>query len=49
MNSRSLEVDEETFYKETFRTFGKDKDGCIPAEEMIFVFQHLGVSLGFQI
>ena len=44
MDGRTLEVDEETFYKETFRTFGKDQDGCIPADEMIFVFQHLGVS-----
>ena len=35
--------DEESFYKETFRTFGKDNDGCIPPEEMRFVFQFLGV------
>ena len=44
MDGRTLEVDEEIFYKETFRTFGKDQDGCIPADEMVFVFQHLGVS-----
>ena len=37
------ENDEETFYKETFRTFSKDSDGCIPSREMKFVFEHLGV------
>ena len=38
------EQDEEALYKETFRTFHKDSDGCIPSQEMKFVFEHLGVS-----
>ena len=38
------EHDEESLYKETFRTFHKDSDGCIPSQEMKFVFEHLGVS-----
>ena len=38
------EHDEEALYKETFRTFHKDSDGCIPSQEIKFVFEHLGVS-----
>ena len=38
------EVDPETSYKETFRTFSKDESGCIPAEELKFVLRHLPVS-----
>ena len=30
--------DEEENYKETFRVFSKDDEGCITAEEMKFVF-----------
>lgn len=44
MTEAVVEGDEETFYKETFRTFGKDNDGCITPEEMRFIFQFLGVS-----
>ena len=46
MGEKNRETDIEIHYKDTFRAFSKDDDGCIPAEEMIFVFQHLGVSLG---
>ena len=45
MEEQNPDNDEEAFYKETFRTFSKDKDGCIPPDEMRFVFQYLGVSL----
>ena len=34
MLQKSLEVDQETSYKETFRVFSKDEEGCIPAEEI---------------
>ena len=44
MEEQNPDNDEEAFYKETFRTFSKDKDGCIPPDEMRFVFQYLGVS-----
>ena len=43
MSRIDRENDEETLYKETFRTFSKDSDGCIPSQEMKFVFEHLGV------
>ena len=32
---------EETSYKETFRVFSKDKQGCIPAEEMKFALSQI--------
>ena len=41
------EVDTESSYKETFRAFSKDEDGCIPAEEVKFVLKLLPV--GFDI
>ena len=37
------EVDAETSYKETFRAFSKDEEGCIPAEELSFVLSLLPV------
>ena len=43
MEETNQESDDETFFKETFRTFSKDEEGCIPPEEMRFVFQYLGV------
>ena len=43
MEDTNQESDDETFFKETFRTFSKDEEGCIPPEEMRFVFQYLGV------
>ena len=35
------ENDPETNYKESFRVFGKDEEGCIPAEELKFVLTNL--------
>ena len=34
-------VDLESVYKETFRVFSKDNDGCVPAAEIRFVLQNL--------
>merc|ERR1719323_1661037 len=41
MDQRNREMDPETGYKECFRVFSKDQDGCITAEEMKFVLMHL--------
>ena len=35
MQEMSKDVDLETGYKETFRVFSKDQEGCIPAEEIM--------------
>ena len=37
MRDISKDVDLETGYKETFRVFSKDEEGCIPAEEIMSV------------
>merc|ERR1711953_1660026 len=37
MERRTRELDPETGYKECFRVFSKDQDGCITAEEMKYV------------
>ena len=37
MQDRNKNVDLESSYKETFRVFSKDDDGCIPAAEIRFV------------
>ena len=34
MQDMNKEVDLEIGYKETFRVFSKDEEGCIPADEM---------------
>ena len=34
MSEAGRESDLETGYKETFRVFSKDQEGCIPAEEI---------------
>ena len=36
MQDRNKNVDLESSYKETFRVFSKDDDGCIPAAEIRF-------------
>ena len=33
--------EEEENYKETFRVFSKDDEGCIPADEMKFVLSQI--------
>jgi Ca2+-binding EF-hand superfamily protein len=44
MLRKNKEIDQETYYKESFRVFYKDEDGCIPAEELKFVLRNLNVS-----
>ena len=34
MQDLNKDMDQETGYKETFRVFSKDQEGCIPAEEI---------------
>merc|ERR1719348_2701659 len=41
MSDANKEMDMETGYKETFRVFSKDEEGCIPAEEIKFVLMHM--------
>ncbi|XP_023346987.1 calmodulin-2/4 [Eurytemora carolleeae] len=41
MGDKCKEMDNETHFKDTFRVFSKDEEGCIPAEEMKFVLKHL--------
>ena len=41
MGEKNRESDVEIHYKDTFRAFSKDDDGCIPAEELKFVMNHL--------
>jgi len=41
MGEKTKEVDLETHFKDTFRVFSKDEEGCIPADEMKFVLKHL--------
>ena len=41
MLEKNQEVDPENDYKESFRVFSKDEEGCIPAEELKFVLQNL--------
>ena len=44
MVRKNKEVDQETYYKESFRIFYKDKNGCIHAEELNFVLRNPTVS-----
>merc|ERR1719431_2435581 len=41
MREKNKETDMEIHFKDTFRAFSKDDDGCIPAEELKFVMNHL--------
>ena len=36
-----LDPEDENYFKETFRVFSKDDDGCIPADEMKFVLSQV--------
>ena len=47
MLQKNKEVDQETYFKESFRVFYKDEEGCIPAEELIFVLRNLNVGETF--
>ena len=42
MQERSKNFDMECDYKETFRVFSKDENGCITADEMKFVLSQVG-------
>ena len=41
IKEKTREMDTETHFKDTFRVFSKDDEGCIPADEMKFVLKHL--------
>ena len=41
IKEKIMDMDTETHFKDTFRVFSKDEEGCIPAHEMKFVLQHL--------
>lgn len=43
MMRKNNEVDQETYYKEAFRVFFKDEDGCVPAEELKGILRSLNV------
>ena len=36
-----LDPEDENYFKETFRVFSKDDEGCIPADEMKFVLSQV--------
>ena len=38
------ESDQENYYKDAFRVFFKDESGCVPAEELKFIFRSLNVN-----
>ena len=44
MVRKNEEVDQETYYKESFLVFYKDEDWCIPADKLKFVLRNLNVS-----
>jgi len=48
MSEVSKDQDQETSYKETFRVFSKDEEGCISADEIKFVLMHLPDNLTFK-
>ena len=41
IKEKIMDMDTETHFKDTFRVFSKDEEGCIPAHEIKFVLQHL--------
>merc|ERR1712106_749700 len=41
IKEKTKELESETHFKDTFRVFSKNEEGCIPAEEMKFVLMHL--------
>jgi len=41
MTELSKDNDQESSYKEAFRVFSKDEEGCIPPDEIKFVLMHL--------
>ena len=43
MMRKNNEVDQENYYKEAFRVFFKDEDGCVPAEELKGILRSLNV------
>lgn len=43
MMRKNNEIDQENYYKEAFRVFFKDEDGCVPAEELKGILRSLNV------
>ena len=41
IKEKTKEPEHETHFKDTFRAFSKDDEGCIPADEMKYVLMHL--------
>ena len=41
VTAKKKEANPENYFKESFRVFSKDDEGCIPAEELKFVLQNL--------
>merc|ERR1712170_220974 len=48
LSEKTKEMDTETHFKDTFRVFSKDEEGCIPADEMKFVLQNLPGQISYQ-
>ena len=44
MMRKHKESDQENYYKDAFRVFFKDESGCVPAEELKFIFRSLNVN-----
>lgn len=47
MREKSKEMDMEIHFKDAFRAFSKDDEGCIPAEELKFVMTNLPGKVAF--
>merc|ERR1719430_1188817 len=47
MREKSREMDMEIHFKDAFRAFSKDDEGCIPAEELKFVMTNLPGKVAF--
>ena len=48
IKEKTREMDTETHFKDTFRVFSKDDEGCIPADEMKFVLKHLPGKMSYK-
>ncbi|XP_023325721.1 calmodulin [Eurytemora carolleeae] len=48
MREKVREIDLEIHFKDTFRVFSKDEDGCIPADELKFVMNHLPGKINYK-
>ena len=48
VNKKNKEANPENDFKESFRVFSKDDEGCVPAEELKFVLQNLPGKVSFK-